>query len=152
MVVCCRSKVLQNAPQSILHCILQYFRPALSDYQSWKSFSWVFFWLAVSDRFDCIFRISDQLYYQPAQLLRLVRSTVFWIQELKTFFLGRHQKCWSDLANTKWASFWENQVFAYEETKPQISCAVTAQLICGFVFHYMDRTIPLLPKSEISNL
>ena len=28
----------------------------------------------------------------------------------------------------------ENQIFAYAKTKPQISCAVTAQLISAFVF------------------
>ena len=32
------------------------------------------------------------------------------------------------------ASFWENLIFAYAKTKPQISCAVTAQLISAFVF------------------
>ena len=42
--------------------------------------------------------------------------------------------------------------FAYAKTKPQISCAVTAQVISAFVFHYMDSTILLLFKSEISSL
>ena len=34
----------------------------------------------------------------------------------------------------RWASLWENLVFAYAKTKTQISCAVTAQLISAFVF------------------
>ena len=34
----------------------------------------------------------------------------------------------------KWAATWENRIFAYAKTKPQISCAVTAQLISAFVF------------------
>ena len=33
-----------------------------------------------------------------------------------------------------WDSFGENRIFAYAKTKPQISCAVTAQLISAFVF------------------
>ena len=33
-----------------------------------------------------------------------------------------------------WAATWENRIFAYAKTKPQISCAVTAQLISAFVF------------------
>ena len=32
------------------------------------------------------------------------------------------------------AATWENRIFAYAKTKPQISCAVTAQLISAFVF------------------
>ena len=41
----------------------------------------------------------------------------------------------ADIACIKWASFWENRSFGYAKTKPQISsCAVTAQLISGFVF------------------
>ena len=40
--------------------------------------------------------------------------------------------------------------FAYAKTKPQISCAVAAQLINRLCFRYTDSTIPLLPKSEIS--
>ena len=43
--------------------------------------------------------------------------------------------------------------FAYEKTKMQISFVVIAfladQPLC---FHYLDRTIPLLSKSEISSL
>ena len=43
------------------------------------------------------------------------------------------------------------------KTKTQISCAVTAQLISNcaadqcLCFRYMDSTIPLLSKSEISS-
>ena len=33
-----------------------------------------------------------------------------------------------------WAATWENRIIAYAKTKPQISCAVTAQLISAFVF------------------
>ena len=51
-----------------------------------------------------------------------------------------------------WASFWENRIFAYAKTKPQISCMVTAQLISAFVFATWIIQSPLLPKSEISNL
>ena len=44
-------------------------------------------------------------------------------------------------------------LFAFAKTKGQISCAVTVQLadqrLC---FHYIDSTIPLLPKSKISSL
>ena len=36
------------------------------------------------------------------------------------------------------------------KTKAQISCAVTAHLITTFVFRYIDSTIPLLPKPELS--
>ena len=46
----------------------------------------------------------------------------------------------------------ENMLFAYAKTKPQISCAVTVQLISTFIFRYIDSTIPLLSKSEISSL
>ena len=70
----------------------------------------------------------------------------------------------------RYGQYW---LFAFAKTKTQISCAVTAQLISAFVFaknkdadqlrsncaadqrlcfHYTDSTIPLLPKSEISNL
>ena len=42
--------------------------------------------------------------------------------------------------------------FANAKTKTQFSCAVTAQLIIVFDFPYMDITILLLPKSEISSL
>ena len=43
----------------------------------------------------------------------------------------------------------ENLIFAYAKTKALISCEVTDQRLC---FRYIDRTIPLLPKSEISNI
>ena len=33
-----------------------------------------------------------------------------------------------------WAPLWENRLFAYAKTKPQISCAVTSQLISASVF------------------
>ena len=36
-----------------------------------------------------------------------------------------------------------------EKTKVQVNCMVTAQLICAFVFCYIDSTIPLLSKSKI---
>ena len=40
----------------------------------------------------------------------------------------------------------------FAKTKPQISCAVTAQLISAFVFATcMDRTMSLLVKSKISS-
>ena len=43
--------------------------------------------------------------------------------------------------------------FAYAKTKTQISFAVTAKLISAFVFAtYIDSTITLLSKSEISSL
>ena len=52
MVAFCRSKVLQNALR-----ILQYFWPALSDYQSWKivieNLLLVYFWEVTIDRFYC---------------------------------------------------------------------------------------------------
>ena len=41
--------------------------------------------------------------------------------------------------------------FAYAKTKAQISCAVTAQLI-SLCFHYVNSTIHLLPKYEMSSL
>ena len=41
---------------------------------------------------------------------------------------------WRCLCNAIWASFWENRIFAYAKPKPQISCAVTTQLISAFVF------------------
>ena len=52
------------------------------------------------------------------------------------------------------ASFWENRTFAYAKTKPQISVVVcgnrkTDQRLC---FRYMDSTIHLLPKAEISSV
>ena len=45
--------------------------------------------------------------------------------------------CWqfSRNANIIWASSWEKRIFAYAKIKPQISCAVTAQLISAIVFH-----------------
>ena len=52
----------------------------------------------------------------------------FWshmVINLKTGFLG---------AWLIWAVSWENQIFVYAKTKTQISCTVTAQLICAFVF------------------
>ena len=39
----------------------------------------------------------------------------------------------------------------YAKTKAQISCAVTAQLISAFL-RYIDSTIPLFPKSDLSLL
>ena len=33
-----------------------------------------------------------------------------------------------------WATTWENRIFAYAKTKPQINSAVTAKLISAFVF------------------
>ena len=43
--------------------------------------------------------------------------------------------------------------FTYAKTKKQINFAVTAKLISAFVFAtYIDSTIPLLSKSEISSL
>ena len=46
----------------------------------------------------------------------------------------------------------ENLLFAYAKTKVHISCAVTAQADKRLCFHYIDSTIPLLPKSEVSSL
>ena len=43
-------------------------------------------------------------------------------------------------------------VFYICETKTLISVAVTAQLISAFCICYMDNTISLLSKSEISGL
>ena len=44
--------------------------------------------------------------------------------------------------------------FAFEKTKMQISCAVTAQLISAFVFFFTDSTISffLSPKFQAFNL
>ena len=44
------------------------------------------------------------------------------------------------------------QAVAYVKTKPQISCAIVAQLISAFGFFYMDSTITILSKSENSSL
>ena len=60
---------------------------------------------------------------------------------------------WVDLLSIErrvviWAATWENRIFAYAKTKPQISC-VTAQLISAFVF---ATWILLLPSSEILSL
>ena len=44
-----------------------------------------------------------------------------------------------------------NLLPAYAKTKAQISCTESAQLISAFVFYYIDSTIPLLPKSDISS-
>ena len=46
----------------------------------------------------------------------------------------------------------KTRLFAYAKTKTHISFAVTAKLISAFVFRYIDSTIPLLSKSEISSL
>ena len=46
----------------------------------------------------------------------------------------------------------KTRFFAYAKTKTQISFAVTAKLISGFVFRYIDSTTPLLSKSKISSL
>ena len=43
-------------------------------------------------------------------------------------------------------------IFAYAKTKMQISCAVTTLLILHLCFHFIDSSIPLLPKYEISSL
>ena len=45
----------------------------------------------------------------------------------------------------------EKTSFNYAKTNTLISCAVTAQLISSLCFRYIDSTIPLLPKSKISN-
>ena len=37
--------------------------------------------------------------------------------------------------------------FLHKKTKAQVSYVVTAQLISGFVFLYIDSLSPLLPKS-----
>ena len=42
--------------------------------------------------------------------------------------------------------------FCIYENKDPDSFAVTAKLISAFVFGYIDSTIPLLPKYEISSL
>ena len=39
----------------------------------------------------------------------------------------------------------------HAKTKPQISCAVTAQVDQRLCFRYIDTTIPLLYKSEIKS-
>ena len=52
--------------------------------------------------------------------------------------LLKPESCWKKrhhaITPIKWAATWENRIFAYAKTKPQISCAVTAQLISAFVF------------------
>ena len=52
-----------------------------------------------------------------------------------------------------WASLWENRLFAYWKTKPQISCAVTAQLISAFVFatRIVQSLFFLNPKFQASS-
>ena len=52
-----------------------------------------------------------------------------------------------------WASSWENQRFAFAKTKPQISCAVTAQLISAFVFatQIVQSLFFQNPKFQASN-
>ena len=53
----------------------------------------------------------------------------------------------------KWAATWENRIFAYAKTKPQISCAVTAQLISAFVFAtwIVQSLYFLYPKFRVSS-
>ena len=48
----------------------------------------------------------------------------------------------------------EHQIFAYMKTKAQISCAVTAQLICAFVFTawIVQLLFFLNPKFQASSL
>ena len=52
-----------------------------------------------------------------------------------------------------WASLWENRLFAYATTKPQISCAVTAQQISAFVLatRIVQSLFYLNPKFQASS-
>ena len=51
------------------------------------------------------------------------------------------------------AASWENLLFAYANTKAQISCAITAQLISAFVFatQTVQSIYFLNPKFQVSN-
>ena len=50
-----------------------------------------------------------------------------------SFYSILSMSTWHHLLHN-WASLRENRCFAYTKTKTQISCVVTAQLICAFVF------------------
>ena len=55
---------------------------------------------------------------------------------------------WLILISEYWATLWENLLFVYAHIKAQIS-SWSDQRLC---FRYVNSTIPLLPKSEISSL
>ena len=119
----------------------------------------------------CIYAKIMSSYYTAHIILdncRIIILNVFLISQtiwiLSNIFRGtctctliRHSNskqntCSNILTNIKIRIYeprYENRLFAYAKTKTQISFAVTAKLLS---FRYMDSTIPLLPKSEISSL
>ena len=85
----------------------------------------------------------------PWQLRRYLSLISCWTDTGKQMFTNVYQDCDARCPiryyfngklfglrrlQAKWASLWENRLFAYAKTKTQISCAVTAQLISAFVF------------------
>ena len=58
--------------------------------------------------------------------------------------------CSGNVSKVSWAASWENLLFAYIENKGTDQLHLAAdQRLC---FRCIDSMIPLLPKSEISNL
>ena len=95
-----------------------------------------------------VFGVSDQVWHIPGC------TTTEDGKRLETSDLGSKRDCfyaakkrrWSAawllhlqeagflMTRFKWASLWDNRLFAYAKTKTQISFAVTAKLISTFVF------------------
>ena len=94
------------------------------------------------------FCISEQLKFHAQLSWALKKGFITSVPEFKS--VHSNQKL---LRGLKWATTWENQIFAYAKTKTQISFAVTAKLISAFVFatwivHFLFF---LNPKFQASN-
>ena len=80
----------------------------------------------------------------------LLNHSRFLIIKTNIYRNGRESK--TDQHVLKWASLWENRLFAYSKTKTQISFAVTAKLISAFVFatRIVQSLYYLNPKFQAS--
>ena len=78
-------------------------------------------------------------------------------QRLCIELVGNHRNrvfvTWHKLAKIKWASLWENRLFAHAKTKTQISFAVIVKLISAFVFatRIVQSLFLLIPKFQVSS-